>query len=131
MGNNTARSIMQIATHVLAAKIAEAKGDMSVAIEHWKLAVQAQDQLAYDEPPAWPWPVRENLGAALLRSGAPAQAEAVFRRDLELNPNNPRSLLGLAASLRAQMKDQEAQQIQAQAERALRNADVTIRVEDL
>ena len=60
-----------------------------------------QDALGYDEPPSWYYPVRETLGAELLASKKPAQAEAVYRADLKRNPDNPRSLFGLAESLRA------------------------------
>ena len=54
---------------------------------------------------AWQIPMREALGAALLAAGQPAEAEKVFRADLERNPRNPRSLFGLAESLKAQGKD--------------------------
>jgi len=80
-------------------------GDHVGAVEHYRLAVDAQDGLSYDEPPAWPWPVRETLGAALLRQGASADAEEVFRADLRITPNKPRSLVGLAATLRARHSD--------------------------
>ena len=112
------------------AKIAQLTGDQQAAVEYLRLAVAAQDAFSYDEPPAWLWPVRENLGAALLNSDAPDQAEQVFRRDLQLHPNNPRSLLGLATSLRAQHKDDEAPIVQSKAQTALKAADVAIRVED-
>ncbi|MEZ5288105.1 MAG: hypothetical protein R2712_25575 [Vicinamibacterales bacterium] len=46
--------------------------------------------------------MREQLGAALLAAGRPAEAERVFRADLEHNVGNPRSLYGLWQSLAAQ-----------------------------
>jgi len=73
--------------------------------------------LSYDEPPAWPWPVRETLGAALLRQGASADAEEVFRADLRITPNNPRSLVGLAATLRGAPQRRGGAKVQAMAER--------------
>ena len=42
-------------------------------------AVSAEDALAYDEPPAWYYPVRESLGGACLRAGKPVLAEAGLR----------------------------------------------------
>jgi len=45
--------------------------------------------------------VRESLGAALMLNGQPAQAESVFRADLEQYSRNPRSLFGLLKSLEA------------------------------
>jgi hypothetical protein len=65
--------------------------------------------MPYVEPPAWFYPTRESLGGLLLRSGRPAEAEAVFRADLERTPHNPRSLFGLSEALRAQHRsDAEA-----------------------
>ena len=58
-------------------------------------AVVLQDQLPYTEPPPWYFPNREALGYALLRSGRPAQAEAVYRKQLDYTPRNGWSLLGL------------------------------------
>src|SRR5262245_58157628 len=42
--------------------------------------------LHYGEPPDWLLPVRETLGSVLLQNGAAAEAEKVFRADLERNP---------------------------------------------
>jgi Flp pilus assembly protein TadD len=44
------------------------------------------------------------LGHAALRSDKPAEAEAKFRRSLEVQPNAPAALQGLARSLDAQKK---------------------------
>ncbi|HXZ80025.1 MAG TPA: hypothetical protein VEG30_08855, partial [Terriglobales bacterium] len=71
-------------------------------------AVAVQDKLNYGEPPDWFSPVRESLGAALLMNGAPAEAEKVFREDLDRNPRNPRSLFGLHQALKAQKRDYDA-----------------------
>jgi hypothetical protein len=54
--------------------------------------------------------VRESLGAALLIAGDAVEAEKVFRKDLEDNPRNGRSLFGLAESLKAQGKAQDERQ---------------------
>ena len=91
---NTAGMVFDIAAAVIDARIAAANGDRAAAIAHWKTAVDAQDRLHYDEPPAWYYPVRESLGAALLQNGEAQEAEIVFRRDLVLNPGNGRSLFG-------------------------------------
>jgi tetratricopeptide (TPR) repeat protein len=133
--------ITGIASHTLEARIAAAMSDFvnsnsateafsAGAIDHWKQAVAIQDKMNYDEPPEWYYPVRESLGAALLRAGKPAEAEAVFREDLKRNPNNPRSLFGLWKSLEAQKKANEAQSAHDLFERAWKNADVQLRIED-
>jgi hypothetical protein len=78
------------------------------------------------EPPAWFYPVRHNLGAALLEADQPAEAEAVYREDLRQYPNNGWSLFGLAESLRAQDKTAEATEVEQQFRLAWQYADVTL-----
>jgi tetratricopeptide (TPR) repeat protein len=130
-GLNTAASVFKIAGHALDARIAAAQGDRRAAVEHWLKAAAAQDDLNYDEPPGWYYPVRESLGAALLIAGDAVEAEKVFRKDLEDNPRNGRSLFGLAESLKAQGKTQDERQARAEFEKAWKNADVKLRIEDL
>ncbi len=128
---NTAAALFAVASNVLDARIAEAKGDRKAAIASWVKAVAAEDALAYDEPPAWYYPVRESLGAALLADGQAAEAEKVFRADLERNPRNGRSLYGLAEVLKAQKRMADAAWAQAQFESAWKDADTKVRLEDL
>jgi tetratricopeptide (TPR) repeat protein len=130
-GLNSAAGVLKIAGHALEARIAEAKGDRRSAIAHWRQAVEAEDALAYDEPPGWYYPVRESLGGALLRDGQFSEAEKVFRADLEQNPRNPRSLFGLLEALRKQERSPEAAWVERQFQEAWRNADVKLRLEDL
>jgi tetratricopeptide (TPR) repeat protein len=113
MTNNDWSPIRDIAAGTLDARIAASRGDLKTAIAHWRTAVAAQDQLKYNEPADWYYPVRESLGAALLQNEQAAEAEAVFREDLKQNPRNPRSLFGLRQSLAAQSKTVDAQWIQA------------------
>jgi hypothetical protein len=92
--------------------------------------VAAVDLLAYDEPPVWFYPVRESLGAALLANNNAAEAERVFRDDLERHPRNARSLYGLQASLRKQGKETDAEWVQQQFEDAWKNADTKVILAD-
>lgn len=110
MGNNTAGQVFAVADQLLMAKIMAARGDQGSAKRAFELAVKAQDDLAYDEPPAFPWPVREALGGYLVSIGDGAGAEAVFREDLKRTLNNPRSLLGLAEALKLQARPAKAEE---------------------
>jgi tetratricopeptide (TPR) repeat protein len=102
---NSQKAVAEVAVHVLAGRIAEARGKTSDAIAEYRKAVAQEDTLDYDEPTDWFYPTRETLAAALLRAGRAAEAEKVLRADLTRNPHNPRSLFALAAALRAQKKD--------------------------
>jgi tetratricopeptide (TPR) repeat protein len=92
---NSQRDLVAVGSHLLAGRIAAAKGDHDGAIKHYEEAVKAEDALNYDEPADWPLPSRETLGAELLRAGRAADARRVFLEDLKHNPNNPRSLFSL------------------------------------
>lgn len=129
---NTARSVLKIAEHFLSARVAAAKGDKKLAVEFLRKAVEAEDALAYDEPPGWYHPLsRESLGGALVLDGQHAEAEKVFREDLARNRRNGRSLFGLMESLKAQGKTREAELVRREFERAWKNADTKLRIEDL
>lgn len=103
-----ASQLLLIADELVQGDIAMAEGQLDTAIGHYEAAVVAQDALPYTEPPFWYYPNRQSLGKALLAAGKAAEAEAVYRRDLEIYPHNGWSLFGLVQSLEAQGKDQEA-----------------------
>jgi tetratricopeptide (TPR) repeat protein len=106
--NNKTKDILKIAENVLGAKISLAKNDMDATVNQLRVAVATQDLLKYDEPEDWFYPVRENLGAALLKVGDYAGAEEVFRADLARHPRNPRALFGLEQALKGQDRTYDA-----------------------
>jgi tetratricopeptide (TPR) repeat protein len=131
MGNSTARGVLQVAEFLLAGKIALARGDKNTAFELLSKGVEAEDALSYNEPPDWDLPVRESLGGALILSGDHAQAEKVFRAELEKHPRNGRALFGLHESLKRQGQTSAARLVERQFNRAWQSADTKLRVEDL
>jgi tetratricopeptide (TPR) repeat protein len=116
---------------VLAGKIALARGDSEAALRHFREGVAMEDSMPYLEPVTWRYPVREALGGALLKLGRPAEAEAVFRDDLQRNRNNGRSLFGLMTALDRQGKKEAAAQVRAQYQEAWKRADVRLNVDEL
>jgi tetratricopeptide (TPR) repeat protein len=106
--NNKTKDILKIAENVLGARISLAKNDMDATVTQLRAAVAIQDSLKYGEPPDWFCPVRESLGAVLLKIGDAAGAEETFRADLDRNPRNPRSLFGLEQALKAQERTYDA-----------------------
>jgi tetratricopeptide (TPR) repeat protein len=117
---NPADKIMNIAALVLEAQLAT---NANSAIPIWRRAVEAQDALSYDEPPAWYYWIRQSLGAALLRSGHAAEAEPVFREGLRRSPRNPRLLFGLWKCLEAQGRSSDAGWVQRQFAASWRGGD--------
>ena len=125
-GLNMAKDVFAVANHVALGEIAKAEGKTDEAIAHLKEAASKEDQLSYDEPSDWFFPVRHQLGALLLKAGKAADAEKVYRDDLARHPKNGWALFGLAQALRAQKKDADASKVDEQFKDAWRTADVKI-----
>ncbi|TAK99802.1 MAG: tetratricopeptide repeat protein, partial [Verrucomicrobia bacterium] len=121
-----ASAMLGVAEHWLAGKVAEAKGDVTGAIEHLQQAVNAEDAMPYMEPAYWPIPVRPTLGAALVRAGKPAEAEEIFRADVKRWPRNGWGLFGLEQSLRAQGKKDSADIVHREFDEAWKRADAKL-----
>ncbi|MGH8680978.1 MAG: tetratricopeptide repeat protein, partial [Burkholderiales bacterium] len=90
-----AGNVLGIARHVLAARIAQSKGELAGAIAELERAAAIEDNLAYSEPPFWYYPVRQSLGGALVLAGELDRAESVFRASLARQPHNGWALYGL------------------------------------
>lgn len=118
--------LLGIANDLLEGEIALAEGDAATAIAHFENAVAVQDQLPYMEPPFWYYPTRQTLGYALLEAGRAAEAETVYRKDLEDYPHNGWSMKGLINALEAQNKTDEAEQFRMHFDQAWSMADVEI-----
>jgi tetratricopeptide (TPR) repeat protein len=125
-----AKEAVDLAALTLDARIASAKGEHDKAIQLYRQAVAIHDRLPYDEPPTWYYPIRESLGAELLKAGKPADAERVFREDLAKTSRNARSLFGLQAALAKQGKDADAAWVQRQFDTAWKNAGTKLSLED-
>lgn len=130
-GLNQTTNVLKVADDVLAARIAEADRDYAGALAFYSRAVEDEDALAYDEPPAWFQPTREMLGGYQLRRTSFEAAEKVFRADLEKNPGNGRSLFGLLESLKAQGKSRAAAAVRREFASAWKNADTKLSVGEL
>jgi tetratricopeptide (TPR) repeat protein len=122
---------LKIGAALLESRIAEARRQMPQAIALLREAVKLQDDMPYDEPPAWFYPVRESLGAVLLRAGSSAESASVFRESLRRVPNDPRALLGLSAALVAAGRASDAAVEQVRFEAASKHSDVKLAVSDL
>jgi tetratricopeptide (TPR) repeat protein len=127
MGNNTVRDILEVARCMVAGEVEYRRGNFDVAFEHLREAVHRDDALRYDEPWGWVQPVRHALGALLLEQKRYADAEAVYRADLERHPSNGWSLHGLAECLRMQGRVDEAAKTRAEFERAWQRSDIELK----
>jgi tetratricopeptide (TPR) repeat protein len=121
---NTSGAILQIASEVLAAHLAEAEGNVMAAITRLRDGARLEDALTYGEPPEWSVPVRQELGMMLLRADRAIEAEQVFRQDLKRFPDNGWSLCGLELALRRQGRKDEADGVKAKFNTVWSSADI-------
>lgn len=123
-GNNRVADLLAVADRILEGEILYREGKVKQGLAALRRGVELEDQLRYDEPPSWIQPVRHALGAILVRERRGAEAEQVFRADLEKLPHDGWALLGLAQSLRLQKKHAEAARVEAQLASEWAGADV-------
>ena len=127
VGNNAASDVLAVAEMLLAGEILVRAGKSDEGLRALRVAVEREDKLRYSEPPDWIHPVRHALGATLLSAGRAAEAEQVYRADLQRLPNNGWSLYGLSQSLRLQKKENEAKQLEMKFTDVWSEADVKIK----
>ena len=125
---NNGPTVLAMVSHLLQGQLADSVDE---AVKHLGMAATAQDALTYDEPEPWPWSVRETLGAVLLKAGRAAEAEKVFRLDLEKNPGSGRTLFGLMTSLEALGRPAEAAIVKREFEQAWKQATSPLSVDAL
>ena len=101
---HSAKHLLGTVGGILEGEIHREAGQLDAAIAAFERAVAIEDELMYDEPEPLPFAARHWLGAALLQAGRPADAERVYREELEDHPHNGWSLFGLKAALAAQGK---------------------------
>jgi tetratricopeptide (TPR) repeat protein len=121
---NSMRTLLQIGERHLAGELAARRKRTDDAVRALRAGIALEDELTYEEPTAWALPLRQQLGALLLAAGRPKEAETAYRADLIRYPNNGWSLHGLAVTLKAQGRAQEAAAADAEFQKAWARADV-------
>jgi len=127
IGNNTARTVLEVGLPLVEGEVAFRKGKVKRAFELLREAVKRDDALRYDEPWGWMMPVRHSLGALLLEESRVAEAEAVYREDLRLHPGNGWALKGLSECLHRSGRHDEAAQNDSLFEAAWSRSDIAIK----
>jgi tetratricopeptide (TPR) repeat protein len=122
--NNKVSTVMPIANAMIEGELLYREGKTDEAFAILRKGIEAEDALVYDEPPGWMLPVRHALGALLMGYGRAAEAEQVYREDLQRNRSNGWALIGLRAALNAQGKTKEAMALNPRIEAAWAHADV-------
>ena len=124
--NNPVASILSVADKVLEGELLYRQGDHERAFELLREGVALDRRLNYDEPWGWMEPAAHALGALLTAQGRYAEAEALYRENLERYPENGWALHGLAECLRGLDRPDEAAAVAERFDRAWARADVEI-----
>ncbi|MEO8067353.1 MAG: hypothetical protein ABI599_06640 [Flavobacteriales bacterium] len=125
-GINPAPMILAVAINVLEGEVLLAEGKQDEGIARLTDGVTAEDALQYQEPPDWSFPVRHDLGAALLHAKRYDEAEAVYRADLVNWPENGFALTGLKRALEGAGKKADADALTTRISKAFAYADKTL-----
>jgi len=99
---DTAMKFLTVSDLFVEGEIALQRGEWDKAARLLEGAAVVEDSLGYGEPPLWLQPVRHTLGAVYLKSGRYADAERVYRKDLDQWRDNGWSLYGLSRALEGQ-----------------------------
>ena len=135
MFNNEARDVLKIAASMADGELAYKSGQTAQGLESLARAVEASDNLVYDEPWGWMQPPRHALAALLMDQGRFDEAEAIYRADLGLDDTLPRavqhprnvwSLHGLEECLSARGETVERPHVRALLDQALARSEVPI-----
>lgn len=97
-----AKHLLGTVAPLLEGEILRYEGKIDEAIKAFERAASVEDTMIYDEPEPLPFAARHWLGAALLEANRAADAEKVYREELEDHPHNGWSLLGLQRALNVQ-----------------------------
>ncbi|HEX7078504.1 MAG TPA: hypothetical protein VF363_08780 [Candidatus Eisenbacteria bacterium] len=125
-GNNSAQSILTVASQLLDGEIAARSGKTDEAVAKLTKAVASGDALRYDEPPPWCGEPRHALGAVLLQAGRAKEAVDVYRADLKQFADNGWSLYGLAQAAKAMNDARASAEAEARFKRIWAKSDVTL-----
>jgi len=131
IARNPASKVIELAAILLEGSLARAKKNYQGNLDALKKGVELQDQLSYDEPPAWYVPVRQLLGFALLQQQQYNEAEVEFRATLKTIQRNGRTLFGLAQCLKNQERDIDAYWVEREMRAALRFSSTALQLNDL
>lgn len=123
---NSAGILLKVGYEVLSGELAARKGEYDIAIGHLQKAVELENDLNYDEPPTWFYPVRHNLGAVLLEAGKYLDAQKVYEEDLHEFPEKGWALFGLHSALLKQNKTDEAKKVEIRFNKAWKHADIVL-----
>lgn len=123
---NSAYNAALVARGIAEGTIAEQRNDLKKAVSFFKQALIDEDNLIYNEPRDWLLPARHYLGNALIKAAEYKEAVIVFKKDLQVNPNNGWALTGLEKCYKALKNTEALAAVQKQLKTAWSIKDINI-----
>jgi tetratricopeptide (TPR) repeat protein len=117
---------LEIAGIELEATVTARSGDTKKAWELFRKAADMEAALLYTEPPSYPRPVAEGFAMTATAMGDHATAEKAYREALSREPGSGRAYFGIAAALRGQNRNAEAQEMSVKGMKAWDKADADL-----
>ncbi len=114
---------LKVAIASLRGEVAWARGEREQALRWLKRAHELEQSIDGGEVASFGAITAPALGSALLATGQPGEAEAVYRQQLEAWPGDARAWQGLERSLAAKGRSADAQQADASFKAAWARAD--------
>lgn len=99
---------VRVAHDELRAQMRIASGEIEAGLKDLEAAARAERAARYNEPPNYPRPVLEVLGARALEHNKPALAERAFREALDQYPESAGAKRGLRAAIQRQGRTVDA-----------------------
>jgi tetratricopeptide (TPR) repeat protein len=118
-----ASKFLAVTIEDLSGTIAARERNYPTAIDHLTTAWQLANKLSYSEFGNWFSAIGYDLGKLLLQSGRATEAATVYNQELARYPENGYSLFGLAQSLKATGKKEEAKAVEQRFAKAWQDAD--------
>ncbi|MEO5845251.1 MAG: hypothetical protein ABIQ33_10465 [Caldimonas sp.] len=126
MGDDPARTVLDILSRHLAAEIAAAEQRTDAASSALAAGSELEAALNASEPPLLGSMTRLALGDLMLRAGRWGDAEHAYRTELVAQPGSGWALLGLQRALDRQGRADEARRAREEGERAWSSADASL-----
>jgi tetratricopeptide (TPR) repeat protein len=115
-----------VAESLLEGTIALKEKRNDAAVDLFRIAVETEENMVYNEPRDWFLNPKHYLGDAYIKTGRWKDAESTFTKDLLNNNENGWALFGLYQALMGQGKKSGAEQVMARYKKAFRNADIKL-----
>jgi tetratricopeptide (TPR) repeat protein len=115
-----------VAESILEGTIALKENKNDTAIDLFRIAVDTEENMVYNEPRDWLLNPKHYLGNAYLKAGQWKDAEVIFLKDLKINNENGWALFGLYQALIGQKRKAEADKVLVRFKKAFDKADIKL-----